>query len=281
MRLALALMVCTIVSECHGLKCRSDGGPRAEDMKTVYMDCLKRQEGRHNATGPRDQGPRRSQGRWREGEGGRGERDDSMDDDYGDMPKYKYGPMNQPSKRYKREKQRKEKNSGQRSQYNPNMSDKSDSGDNHRDDRNSSEKSMSASDRKKNCALHCFLEELDMRSHYSVAGLLGRNRILKGDRPDRERERERKSGPPELSITGQKTDENGMPDRYMVNHVLLKDVRSEDLKDFLQESIEECFKYYITVDRNPDKCEFSKNLMMCLSEKGRSNCDDWKDDIRF
>nr|CAJ2313454.1 General odorant-binding protein 71 [Metisa plana] len=238
MRIALVLVACTLFSECYTLKCRSDGGPREEDMKAVYMNCLKKQDGRYNGTGPRNEGSRRAQGRWMEGDEGRGERDDSMDDDYGDAHKYKYGSMNQASKRYKREKQRKEKNSGQRSQYNPNMSNRSEYGDSYRDDRNSSEKSTSTNDRKKNCALHCFLEELDM------------------------------------------TDENGMPDRYMVNQVITKDVKSEDLKDFLQESIEECFQILYN-DRGPDKCEFSKNLLTCLSEKGRSNCDDWRDDMRF
>lgn len=33
-----------------------------------------------------------------------------------------------------------------------------------------------------------------------------------------------------------------MPDRYLVTHTLTKDVTNEDLKDFLQESIEECFQ---------------------------------------
>lgn len=33
-----------------------------------------------------------------------------------------------------------------------------------------------------------------------------------------------------------------MPDRYLVTHTLIKDVTNEDLKDFLQESIEECFQ---------------------------------------
>lgn len=36
--------------------------------------------------------------------------------------------------------------------------------------------------------------------------------------------------------------DNGMPDKYLVTHVLTKDVKNEDLRDFLQESIEECFQ---------------------------------------
>lgn len=33
-----------------------------------------------------------------------------------------------------------------------------------------------------------------------------------------------------------------MPDRYLVTHGITKDVKNEDLRDFLQESIEECFQ---------------------------------------
>lgn len=36
--------------------------------------------------------------------------------------------------------------------------------------------------------------------------------------------------------------EDGMPDRYLVNHALTKEVKDEDLRDFLQESVEECFQ---------------------------------------
>lgn len=33
-----------------------------------------------------------------------------------------------------------------------------------------------------------------------------------------------------------------MADRYLVTHAITKDVKNEDLRDFLQESIEECFQ---------------------------------------
>ncbi|XP_045772451.1 odorant-binding protein 59a [Maniola jurtina] len=70
------------------------------------------------------------------------------------------------------------------------------------------------------------------------------------------------------------TDDRGMPDRYLVTHALTKDEKNEDLRDFLQESIEECFQI-LDNENTEDKCEFSKNLLTCLSEKGRANCDDW------
>nr|XP_032517711.1 general odorant-binding protein 71-like isoform X3 [Danaus plexippus plexippus] len=78
----------------------------------------------------------------------------------------------------------------------------------------------------------------------------------------------------------QMTGDNGMPDRYLITHALTKDERNEDLRDFLQESVEECFQI-LDNENTDDKCEFSKNLWMCLSEKGRSNCDDWPKKTTF
>lgn len=33
-----------------------------------------------------------------------------------------------------------------------------------------------------------------------------------------------------------------MPDRYLVTHAFIKDEKNEDLQDFIQETIEECFE---------------------------------------
>nr|ALC76544.1 odorant binding protein 4 [Conogethes punctiferalis] len=165
-----------------------------------------------------------------------GRYDFPQSDEYdGDMSRYGYQSSTQPSRRFKRSKRG--QNSGQRSQYNPNSRKQSDYEDSYRDeDRNSSNSSSDAES--KACALHCFMEQLEM------------------------------------------TGDDGMPDKYLVTHAITKDVKNEDLRDFLQESIEECFQI-LDNEHTEDKCEFSKNLMMCLSEKGRANCDDWKDDLKF
>ncbi|KAG6444555.1 hypothetical protein O3G_MSEX003451 [Manduca sexta] len=78
----------------------------------------------------------------------------------------------------------------------------------------------------------------------------------------------------------QMTAQDGMPDKYLVTHAITKNVKNDDLQDFLQESIDECFQILENEDSD-DKCEFSKNLLLCLSEKGKANCDDWKDDMHF
>ncbi|XP_060803458.1 general odorant-binding protein 71 [Amyelois transitella] len=165
-------------------------------------------------------------------------RDDFSNDDYGsDMPRDSFYSSTQTPRRFRRDK-RKEINSGHRSQYNPNAQKPTEYDDNYRNDDRNTSKNSSRDEDAKACALHCFLENLEMI----------------GD--------------------------SGMPDKYLVTHVLTKDVKNEDLRDFLQESIEECFQI-LENENTEDKCDFAKNLMMCLSEKGRSNCDDWKDDLKF
>ncbi|CAG5045256.1 unnamed protein product [Parnassius apollo] len=141
------------------------------------------------------------------------------------------------SERQKREK-RNEMNSGQRSQYNPNIKKRSDENESRRDGDQNSQNNVSEKDFNNiPCALHCFMESLQM------------------------------------------TDDSGMPNKYLVTQAITKDIQNDELKDFLQESADECFEM-LSANRE-DKCEFSKNLLMCLSDKGKSNCDDWKDDVQF
>nr|XP_021200198.2 odorant-binding protein 59a [Helicoverpa armigera] len=168
-----------------------------------------------------------------------GREDFPQSDEFGGgMDQYNnYHSTTQSPRRYKRE--RRPENSGQRTQYNPNSHKISGYEDSFRsDEKNSTENSSNKETDNKACALHCFLENLEM------------------------------------------TGEDGMPDRYLVTHAITKDVKNEDLRDFLQESIEECFQI-LDNENTEDKCEFSKNLLICLSEKGRANCDDWKDDLKF
>uniref|UniRef100_A0AAU8BE14 Odorant-binding protein n=1 Tax=Conopomorpha sinensis TaxID=940481 RepID=A0AAU8BE14_9NEOP len=154
-----------------------------------------------------------------------------------DMPKYSHRQSTPAPRRYRRD-----RTTGHRSQYNPNSPRRATMDDSRRrqtvDEKSSAENNMTSKESDKACALHCFMQELDM------------------------------------------TGENGMPDKHMVLQVITKGVTNDELRDFLQETIEECFAI-LQNENTKDKCEFSKNLMMCLSEKGRANCDDWKDDMKF
>ncbi|XP_075977990.1 uncharacterized protein LOC142977786 [Anticarsia gemmatalis] len=302
-------MLCFFVLECYALNCKSDGGPKEAELKNIYKKCLKMQDGKNSSKSNSEQDWKEPHGQilksnWDRGRMGnkenrntrrddrmsersKSDRDDMMgraddrmgnsdrmgndrmgsssdrmgnrnrmgggndrnmggerDDRYGrddyfngreDFPQS--GEYGNSPRRYKRE--RRPENSGQRSQYNPNTHKITGYEDNFKsDEKNSSENNSSKETDNKACALHCFMENLEM------------------------------------------TGEDGMPDRYLVTHAITKDVKNEDLRDFLQESIEECFQI-LDNENTEDKCEFSKNLLMCLSEKGRANCDDWKDDLKF
>ena len=46
---------------------------------------------------------------------------------------------------------------------------------------------------------------------------------------------------------------------------MVQNIQDPELKDFIEESITECFRYLESNKR--EKCEFSQNLLICLGEK--------------
>ncbi|XP_037955440.1 odorant-binding protein 59a-like [Teleopsis dalmanni] len=69
---------------------------------------------------------------------------------------------------------------------------------------------------------------------------------------------------------------NNYPDKQKVMFMLTKNMRERDLRNFYTESIQMCFLYLENRNRL-DKCEFSHELVNCLAEYGKANCDDWND----
>ncbi|XP_031831479.1 odorant-binding protein 59a isoform X2 [Nomia melanderi] len=69
-------------------------------------------------------------------------------------------------------------------------------------------------------------------------------------------------------------DEKGFPERDLVIPLMNQDVRDPELKDFIEESVIECFRYLESIKK--DKCEFSQNLLKCFAEKGQQQCEDWE-----
>lgn len=73
----------------------------------------------------------------------------------------------------------------------------------------------------------------------------------------------------------------------------MKGVENRQLKDFLQDSTDDCFQmmeqglnaktngiyrlplFFTFLDVHVDPCYFSTQLIKCLAEKGKSNCGDW------
>ncbi|KPI95681.1 hypothetical protein RR46_11394 [Papilio xuthus] len=72
------------------------------------------------------------------------------------------------------------------------------------------------------------------------------------------------------------TDDTGFPNKHLVRQVMTKDIEDQELKDFLQQSADDCFQ--ILRANKVNKCEYSKNLLICLTDKGKANCDDLKSD---
>ncbi|KOB79007.1 Odorant-binding protein 29, partial [Operophtera brumata] len=260
------------------LTCRSDGGPKESELKTIYTKCLKMQDGK-NSSSSRDSGDQD----WKENH--RNQRNDregsQMESDRG------------------RNKDNKMGNRNERRGTDDRMGNHDDRMGNH-DYRmgNHDDKMGNYDDRVGNYGdrMGNFGEKMgshdDRSDSYDRMGSrdsrMGNNRVGNEDnvngRNDFQHEFESVRYFRSIWIPNNtsfpKTAEDGMPDRYLATHVLTKDVKNEDLKDFLQESIEECFQI-LDNENTEDKCEFSKNLLMCLSEKGRENCDDWRDDLKF
>ncbi|CAK9807875.1 General odorant-binding protein 71 [Anthophora plagiata] len=69
-------------------------------------------------------------------------------------------------------------------------------------------------------------------------------------------------------------DQKGFPEKDLVIPLMNYNIHDPDLKDFVEESIIECFHYLES--NKKDKCEFSQNLLTCLAEKGKQNCEDWE-----
>nr|USH46133.1 odorant binding protein 1 [Apriona germarii] len=70
------------------------------------------------------------------------------------------------------------------------------------------------------------------------------------------------------------SDDNGLPDHSKIVDGLLKNVTGRELSIFLQEAADECFQQ-ISQENNVDSCTYSAQLVTCLANKGRINCDDW------
>ncbi|KAI8437008.1 hypothetical protein MSG28_010408 [Choristoneura fumiferana] len=326
-----------------GLNCRSDGGPKEEELKTIYMNCLRRSDGR-NSNDSRgyssDQdwkdSRRNNQNRWDKRDDRMASREDRMtgrDDryDHDRDDEGNYGMMNRNDRmsgRYdsmgKRDRMESvNRNNGRNYQMNGRNDRRSGSddrmnsrNDGDQDDRHGRDDWMNRDDRYGRDDMINGREDFSHSHEYGSESSNNPYRSSQNShRYRRERQQSKNSGSrsqynpnssrghdgnedrnssennsskdndakgcvlhcflEELEMTG----DNGMPDRYLVTHAITKDVKNEDLKDFLQESIEECFQILYN-ENTEDKCDFSKNLMMCLSEKGRANCDDWKDGFK-
>lgn len=63
-------------------------------------------------------------------------------------------------------------------------------------------------------------------------------------------------------------DQRGYPERAAVTGIMMRGIQDPVLRDFVEESIMECF-HYLSSMMNQDKCTFSQHLMACFADKGK------------
>uniref|UniRef100_A0A182J4Y9 Odorant-binding protein 29 n=1 Tax=Anopheles atroparvus TaxID=41427 RepID=A0A182J4Y9_ANOAO len=71
------------------------------------------------------------------------------------------------------------------------------------------------------------------------------------------------------------TNADGFPEQHKVMHVITKDIRERELREFYVDSIQECFRMIGMDSRLKDKCDYSMRFVTCLTDRFQSNCDDW------
>lgn len=74
------------------------------------------------------------------------------------------------------------------------------------------------------------------------------------------------------------TNNEGLPDKHKVLHVVTKDLRDYELRDFYTDSIQECFHMISMDNRIRDKCDYSMRFVTCLADRGQANCNDWENE---
>lgn len=76
------------------------------------------------------------------------------------------------------------------------------------------------------------------------------------------------------------TNRDGLPDKHKMLNIMTKDIRDGQLREFYVDTIQECHRI-LEMDYVRDKCTFARNLVECLSERARSNCEDFQDSMLF
>ncbi|XP_001655335.2 general odorant-binding protein 71 [Aedes aegypti] len=74
------------------------------------------------------------------------------------------------------------------------------------------------------------------------------------------------------------TNNEGFPDKHKVLHVVTKDLRDYELRDFYTDSIQECFHMISMDNKLKDKCDYSMKFVTCLADRGQANCNDWENE---
>ncbi|XP_014210408.1 general odorant-binding protein 71 [Copidosoma floridanum] len=72
-------------------------------------------------------------------------------------------------------------------------------------------------------------------------------------------------------------DQRGFPERSSVVNIMTQNIQDSELRDFVEESVIECY-HMLNNSGRQEKCQFSQNLLSCLTEKASERCEDWEDE---
>lgn len=64
--------------------------------------------------------------------------------------------------------------------------------------------------------------------------------------------------------------------------ILTKDIREQEVREFYVDSIQECFHMVDNMEnynRRKNKCDVALTIIECLTERAKTNCDDFRGDI--
>lgn len=80
----------------------------------------------------------------------------------------------------------------------------------------------------------------------------------------------------------EKTNNEDFPDKRKMLQTLTKDIREQEMGEFYVDSIKECFHMIENIDnynRRKNKCDVALTIVTCLTERAKTNCDDFRGDM--
>lgn len=79
-----------------------------------------------------------------------------------------------------------------------------------------------------------------------------------------------------------KTNNEDFPEKRKMLQVLTKDIREQEVREFYVDSIQECFHMVDNIDnynRRKNKCDVAYTIVTCLTERAKTNCEDFHNDM--
>ncbi|XP_055837561.1 general odorant-binding protein 71 [Episyrphus balteatus] len=237
----ILLIVCSCILVSLGIKCRTDEGPSDEDLKRITRSCMRKiseNGGRYNQN--------------------------QSDSSYGTYDNWDYDEYNRDDRFRQGNRERlqmrgRSKRSGNDRKY-----------DLTNRERNGNQNSRTSGNTNSNNNYN--------NHHGNSMGGNSNNHTSYGDRRSRDMQNDQDRACvvhcffEELNVLNN----DDYPDKHKFTYILTKDIRDRELRGFYTDTIQECF-HYVETQRRKDKCQFSREIINCMTEYAKSNCEDWQD----